>query len=380
MRARVATVLLLAAALPCAGCHAKSANAGASAAPPPGEAWLTAAQMKEDGVVVEAVDEQPVEDTILTSGKVTFDDLRVAHVYSPVAGRVTKIEAQLGEHVKANQVLAYIESPEIGLASSDVGKAQADLVAAQHDFERQTELFQQHAASERDKEQAEDAYRKAQAELSRAQQKAKLLRAGALDVVSQTFALRSQLEGDVIARNVSPGQEVQGQYSGGSAQELFTVGELDPVWVVADVYEMDSPRVKTGAHVSVKVVAFPNRVFEGKVDWVSGVLDPSTRTSKVRCVFDNKDGALKPEMYATVQISVDEKRALAIPRPAVVRLGDSTVVFLDEGQTPDGRERFVRRPVTVDEGEGGKWLTVTHGLVKGERIVTAGGVLLSGNL
>jgi multidrug efflux pump subunit AcrA (membrane-fusion protein) len=129
----------------------------------------------------------------------------------------------------------------------------------------------------------------------------------------------------------------------------------------------------------MKVVAYPKRLFQGQVEWVSGMLDPQTRTARVRCSFDNPDRALRPEMYSTVQIAVEERRALAIPREAFFRLGDATVVFTEEGHTEDGRVRFKRVPVTVDdEGEGQHWLVLLRGPKKGTPIVVSGGVLLTG--
>jgi cobalt-zinc-cadmium efflux system membrane fusion protein len=364
------------------GCHKSQASeAPAGATPPPGEAWLTAAQIKDAKIEYAEVGDQNVDDTILTSGKVTFDDQRVAHVYSPVSGRVVRIDGQLGARVKKGAPLAVIESPDIGIASSDVGKASADLIAAEHDFKRQKELYDNHAASQKDLEVSEDNYRKAKAEMDRARQKAYLLRAGGGGSdVSQGYTVITPMEGEVIMKNISPGIEVQGQYGGGSAAELFTVGELDKVWVIADVFEMDIARVKVGSKVNVKVVAYAGKSFEGKVDWVSGTLDPVTRTAKVRCTFENPDKLLKPEMYATVQISVEERLALAIPRSALLRLGDQTIVFVQTGNTPDGKLKFERVPVTVDEGEGSKWVPVSHGLEKGQKIVTSGAILLSGML
>jgi cobalt-zinc-cadmium efflux system membrane fusion protein len=377
--------LLLAVALPLVsmggwGCHKTAAPAAAASEPQPptGEAWLTAQQVKDAKIDIQPVDEQDVDDTILSSGRVTFDDQRVAHVYSPVTGRVAKIDAALGQRVKKGQPLAVIQSPDIGQASSDLGKADADLIAAEHDFKRKKDLFDSHAASAADYEAAEDNYRKAKAEKDRAYQKAFLLRAGGVDTVSQGYTLAAPIEGEVIARNLSPGIEVQGQYSGGTAVELFTVGELDRVWVLADVFEMDLARIKVGARVTVKVVAYPGKLFEGKVDWVSGALDPSTRTARVRCTFENADRLLKPEMYATVQISVEERKALAVPKGAVLRLGEQTVVFVQTGSTADGKLKFERLPIAVDEGEGSSWLPVTHGLEKGQKVVVAGAILLAG--
>ncbi len=364
------------------GCHKSQASEGAPAVTvPPGQAWLTPQQIKDAKIEFEEIAEQNVDDTILTSGKVTFDDQRVAHIYSPVSGRVTRIDAQLGARVKKGAPLAVIESPDIGIASSDVGKASADLIAADHDFKRQKDLYDNHAASQKDLEISEDNYRKAKAEMDRAKQKAYLLRAGGGGGdVSQGYTVITPMEGEVIMKNISPGIEVQGQYGGGSAAELFTVGELDKVWVIADVFEMDIARVKVGSKANVKVVAYAGKHFDGKVDWVSGTLDPVTRTAKVRCTFDNPDKLLKPEMYATVQVSVEERTALAIPRGALLRLGDQTIVFVQIGSAPDGKLKFERVPVTVDEGEGSKWVAVSHGLEKGQKIVTSGAILLSGML
>jgi cobalt-zinc-cadmium efflux system membrane fusion protein len=346
---------------------------------PPGEVWLTPEQVKDAKITVQTVAERAVDDTILTSGRVTFDDARVGHVFPPVTGRVVRIVAQLGEHVKKGQPLAIIESPDIGSAVSDEHKGEADLVAAEHDYRRQQSLSEQHAASQAALEQSEDTWRKAKAELERARQKAFLLRVGGVDAVTQTYALPAPIDGDVLMRNVSPGIEVQGQYGSGQAVELFTIGELDRVWVIADLYEMDLARVHVESPAIVSVVTYPKKPFHGTVDWVSAMLDPVTRTAKVRCRFDNADRLLVPEMYATVQISVDQKRALAVPRAALLRLGEYKVVFVQLDDS-DGRAKFARVPVDVDEGESSPWLEVKHGLEPGERVVTSGAILLSQRL
>ncbi len=375
MLPRAATFAVVSVVLLAVACH-KPAEPPVPPQAPAGEAWLTLQQIKDAKIEILEVAEQNVDDTILTSGRVTFDDQRVAHVFSPVSGRVLSISARLGARVLKGASLAVIESPEMGIASSDVGKASADVIAAEHDYKRHKDLFDHHAASEKDLEASLDGFRRAQAEMARARQKAQLLKAGA--GVSQGYTVTTPMEGEVIMKNVSNGVEVQGQYGGGTAVELFTVGELDKVWVIADVFEMDIARVKIGSRATVKVVAYADRQFDGKVDWVSGTLDPVTRTAKVRCNFDNADRLLKPEMYTTVQISVEERRALAISRPSLIRLGDETVVFREVGTAADGRLRFVRAPVVVDEGEGGKWVPVSRGLEPGARIVTSGAILLSG--
>ncbi len=362
-----------------AGCHKKPPVEIPAPEPPAGQVWLTPQQVSDAKITFVPITEHEVDDTILTSGRVTFDDLRVGHVFSPVTGRVQRIYANPGDRVKKGAPLATIESPDIGNAVADLHKAEADRIAAEHDYKRKKDLFEQHAASLADLEASEDNYRKAKAEVERARAKAALLRTGGFNAVSQTYTLVAPIEGEVIMRDVNPGIEVAGQYGGGTAKELFTVGELDRVWVFADLYEMDIARVKVGSKVVVKIVAYKDKVFEGKVDWVSGMLDSTSRTAKVRCTLDNPDKLLKPEMYATVQLSVEERRAMAIPRESILRLGDATVVFLQVGES-DGKVRFERVPVTVDEGESSNWLVVQHGLELGQKIVTNGAILLSAKL
>jgi cobalt-zinc-cadmium efflux system membrane fusion protein len=363
----------------CGKTQATVTTAPAAQPRPEGEVWLTPEQTRDAKIQVIDVADQAVDDTILTSGTVTLDDQRTGHVFSPVTGRVVGISAQLGQHVKKGQALAVIESPDIGSAIADVHKAQADLIAADHDLHRKKDLFEQKAGSASDLENAQDAYRRAKAEVERSDEKERLLRVGNADAVSQTFSLAAPVDGEVLMRNINPGIEVQGQYSGGATQELFTIGELDHVWAIGDLYEMDFARVHVGAPAVVTVVAYPGKIFKGVVDWVSGSLDPNTRTAKVRCNFDNTDRFLRPMMYATVQISVDQKTALAIPRDALLRLGDQKIVFIQLGES-DGLVKFRRMPVDVDEGESSQWLEVKKGLQAGQKIVTAGAILLAANL
>ncbi len=358
-------------------CEAKG-SAVPPAADAPNEVHLSADQLKTMQIATAKVDLEDVDDTVLASGKVAYDDQQVIHVFSPVAGKAVKVIAQLGDHVKKGDPLVVIESPDIGVATSDVGKAKADLIAAEHEYLRQKELYETHATSQKELEAASDNYRKAKAEMERATQKAHLFRLG--DVTGQMYTLRSDLDGEVFMKAVSPGMEIAGQYGGGTPIELFTIGQADKVWVLADVFELDIRRVKVGAKEVVNVASWPGRNFEGTVDWISASLDATSHATRVRGTFDNSDGALKPEMFATVKISVDVKKAIAIPRSSVLRFGDQTVVFLDQGLAANNQHRFERVPVTVDEGEGSQWLTVDHGLEKGDQIVTAGAILLSAML
>jgi cobalt-zinc-cadmium efflux system membrane fusion protein len=329
----------------------------------------------QDGqLTVAAVREETIAGALVAQGRVAFDDLRVAHIYSPVTGRITRILVEPGQRVKKGAALCTIESPDLGQAVADVAKARAALSQSTSDRKRQQELAPVGGTSQRDLESAENAFRQDSAELERAIAKAQLLGAGA----TQTYTLRAPIAGEVIGRAANPGLEVQGQYSGGQPVELFTIGELDRVWAIVDVYQDDLSRVRKGAPIEVHAVAFPGRAFTGTIEWISGALDANTHTAKVRCSIDNPNLLLRAEMSATALISTSAERVLAIPRSAIVRLGDQPIVFVESGQAPNGARLFERRPVVLDETADGAIVPVLHGLKPGEPIVTAGSAVLLG--
>jgi len=367
------------AALTAASCTPPS-QAQQEPGPPPGEVWLTSQQVTGARLELEAVGDRPVGGLVRAAGRVTFDDLRVAHVFSPVTGRITKILAQPGERVKRGQPLCILQSPDLGTAISDMSKAQASLFQAEQDWKRQKDLLELHAAAQRDYELAQSAYLNARAEMERAARKAKLLRNAGLNAVTQEYVLPAPIDGEVIMRGASPGLEVQGQYSGGANIELFTIGELDRVWVIADVYELDMARIEKGAEVAVDVLAAPGQSFHGVVEWVSGALDPSSHTAKVRCSIANPDGRLRPEMFGMASITVHPQTAFAIKRSALLLLGEQPVVFVHVGTTPRHLSRFERRPIAVDEMYDGPYVPVRNGVERDEQVVVSGGVLLLGLL
>ena len=379
MKTPMTTKWLVGLAFLAAGCISRAPAAQTSGQAPPGEVWLTPDQVKNAGMEIESIADRPVGGTIHVAGRVTFDDLRVAHVFSPVTGRITKILAQPGQRVKKGEKLCVIQSPDLGSAVSDLAKAQA-LFQAERDWKRQKELLELHAAPQRDYEAAEGTYLNAKAELDRAQRKARLLRSSGLDSITQEYVLPSPIDGEVIMRGANPGLEVQGQYTGGATVELYTIGELDRVWVLADVFEMDLARVKKGAAVDVSVLSYPDKKFSGVVEWISGSLDPISRTAKVRFSVDNREGALRPEMFGTASISVDPDQKMAIKRSALLLLGKQAIAFVNIGTTPNGLLRFEQRPIAVDEMNGGDYVPVRGGVERNERVVVKGEILLLGEI
>lgn len=358
-----------------AGCN--TSRAATQEGLPPGEVWLPSEEVMHSGISVESVTDHGIDDVLATSGRVSFDEERVAHVNSPVSGRVIQIEGQLGAHAKKGQILALIHSPDLGDATASLAKAQADLIATEHNYKRLKDLHDGGGASIAAVEQAEDLWRQAKAEVERAQEKVALFHAG--HAVTQSYPLVSPIEGDILARNIVPGFELQGTYAGGNIPELFTVGDIQDVWVYADVYETDLGRVRAGQKVQVSVVGIAEP-FEGKVDYVSNMLDPQTRTARLRCTIPNPAGHLKPEMYGTVRVSVAPRQALAVPRTAIMHLGGQQLVFLDCGNAPDGRHRYERLPILADETGSDAYVPVEHGLDRGDAIVVKGAEVLSGKV
>ena len=344
-----------------------------------GEAVLTRAQLEHGGIEIGRAEAVDLPDAVSLDGRFAFDDLRVTHVFSPVTGRVTRVLARPGERVRRGAPLAAIVSPDVGAALSDVVKAESDVAQAEHEFRRQKELFEARAAARKDLEAAESTYKKARAELERARAKTRLLREGQVDRVAQEFVLTAPIDGEIVARAVSPGMEVQGQYSGASnAVELFTIGDTSKLWVLADAYEVDVPRIHEGDPVEIRVPALPGRTLRGTIDWISDVLDPQLRTVKVRCEIENPDRQLKPEMYQTVTVEVAGREVVTVPRSALLRVGDQNVVLVAKAERPDGRVAFERRVVVADEGRAHGPITVQSGVAPGERVVVRGAILVLG--
>jgi membrane fusion protein, heavy metal efflux system len=374
MKARWKIVAAVVLGVTAGGCH-RALSATPEAHPPENQVWLAPEQA--GALRVEVIRTQNVQDSLRLGGRVTFDDLRIGHVFSPVTGRVLRLLAAPGDRVKKGAPLAILASPDVGSTWSDVVKARADLDSSQREYQRQKELYEAHAGPLKDLEAAEGAFRKARAELQRAESKARLLQTEGQGG-TQEYVLRAPIDGEVVARNANPGVEVQGQYGGGTAVELFTIGEQDQVLVIADLHEQDLSQVHAGMETQVRVVSALDRAFTGKVDWVSSALDATTHTAKVRIRVDNAERLLKPEMFATVVIALVLPPTVALPRGAVLHLGEQAVVFVALGELPDGRLRFERRRVQVREDVSGDLYPVLAGLRDGETVVVDGALLLSG--
>lgn len=337
---------------------------------------VTASQRAAAQVTVAQVSLQDVDRAVRTAGRVSYNDLYLSHVFSPVTGRVEKILAHPGQKVRVGDALAVILSPDIGIASSDVEKALADLQQSELELTRQTRLRAQNATSVHDLDAAQDNHERARAEYQRSAEKAALLGERAVPTVyahphvGQKFTLRALIEGSVVARHINPGVEIQGQYGGGAAEELFTVADGHQMWVMAQVSEADVGRIRVGQSLRVRVDALPEKEMTGLIDYVANTLDPNTRTATIRCSLPNKEGFLKPNMFAAVSIDAPGSRRLSVPRDAILKLGDKPFVYRVARPAGDAGAFFVERwPVLIDEDVEGPMVPVSSGLDAGEQVL-----------
>jgi cobalt-zinc-cadmium efflux system membrane fusion protein len=247
---------------------------------------------------------EAAEDRVRVAGTLAFDDDVTVRVFSPLTGRVTKIMARVGDRVRKGDALALVESPEVRHAVDDVRKAEADLIAAERNLGRARDLFDRLTIARADLEVSEEMRRTAFAALERAKWKERLLPFMGVDTLSDPYTLVAPIDGEILARSLAPGQEVEGRYAGaGDPPALFTVGTLDRVSLLGEIFGVDLGRVRVGAMARLVTTAYPDQVFDGEVDWISGGLDPDTGTARVRLTFPNTNQILKPMMYGEAWIA-----------------------------------------------------------------------------
>lgn len=311
------------------------------------------------------------------SGKIAYGEDRYSRISSPLQGRVVEVRARLGGRVKAGEILLIVDSPDIAQAYSEYVKEVSDLQYATRAYELAKDLYEDKALSLKDLKQAENELVKARAEFRRAKERLLSLRVKPEELskpldkqrITSRYEMKSPLTGVVVERTVTPGQSVTGD----ADHVLFTIADLDVLEVVADVYERDLALVREGQSAVVKVEAYPDADFPATVIAVGDVVDPVTRTIKVRARVNNETHKLKPEMFARLQLDVSGTGPfLTVPREAVLEVdGKQFVYVVEEGN------RYVKREVKTANVSPDQ-IRVLEGLTQGERIVTKGAVLIKG--
>jgi cobalt-zinc-cadmium efflux system membrane fusion protein len=273
--------------------------------------------------------------TVLTAnGSVTPDVNRTIHVTSQGSGRVTDLKVRLGDSVKKGQVLLSIRSADLATAFADYQKSVADERLSKKALDRAQLLNSHGALAEKDLQQAEDTEEKARADVQNAEQHVRIL-GGDPAHPGSLIEIRAPVSGTIVEQNVSG---FEGIKSLDNSPNLFTIADLSQVWVLCDVYENDLGEVHLGDNADLRWNAYPDTVYHGQVADISRVLDPATRSAKVRIVLPNRDGSLRPGMFAVATFrSRKPQSRVVVPSAAVMRLQDKDWVFLK-----DGVQRFRR--------------------------------------
>jgi cobalt-zinc-cadmium efflux system membrane fusion protein len=358
------------------------------------QANTATADAQSHGIEMEIVTPQSIAGTIVATGKILVPEDRMANIGPVHEGRLLRLYAGQGSYVNKGQKLAELESADIDEAEANYLKAladsenarrtsQAEVKFAQATFDRNKMLYEKSITAAKNVEAAEHDLEmaKASAASSAAQTKAALtsarrhllilgLKDKDIDALANkssltaVFSLTSPIAGTVIERNGTIGATV------GADANVFKIIDTTRVWIDANVFEKDLERVRRGQEVRISVPAFPGVNFSGRVILVSSVVDPETRTVKVRTEVPNPDGRLKPDMFADVQIVTDLHRtAISIPESAVLDDGGKPVVFVNEGSG--------YRKLAVIEGiKGNGRVEIVDGLKAGDKVVVKGNYLL----
>lgn len=303
------------------------------------------------------------------NGRLAWNEDRTVRIYTPFAGRVTRILVQPGDRVKQGQALAVISSPDYGQAQSDARRAESDYALAEKNLSRLTELEQHGVAPMKDLQSAQADHTRAQAELARTRERLKLY-GGRGDGVDQVYTLTSPVAGTVVEKNINPGQELRPDQMLANAPALFVVTDPSYLWVILDATERDLASIQPGQQIAIRTPVYHEEDFIARVDSVSDFLDPNTRTIKVRGSINNSNHRLKAEMFVTAELRGKQVMELQIPAKSVFFQGGRHFVFV-----ADGAGKFTRRQVTIGDEQRGA-VEIRDGVGAGDRIVTDGALML----
>lgn len=320
-------------------------------------------------------------------GSVGYDADRFATIGPLIAGRIASVRAGIGDKIRAGQVLAELESAEVGQARAAYLTARATSLAAQANLRRERELAEQKVSSARERELAEAHAATESANLAAATQRLRALGLRAADITQLQqneqraghVPLVSPIVGVVLTRSITLGQSVQ------PATDAFTVADLTHLWVLLDLFEKDLPHVHVGQRAELRTEVYPGRHFPARVSYVSQVIDEKTRTAPVRVEFDNKEGLFRPGQFVTATLhgekpgekpgeKLSAPPVLAVPRRAIVTVEGRPLAFVAEA---DGT--FTRRVVELGVSGGGL-VEVRAGLSEGEKVAANGAFLLKSEL
>lgn len=311
-------------------------------------------------ITVAAVSPQAFSEKVSAPARVEFRSKALSTIGAVVAGRLGKINVQVGDRVKAGTALATLDSSEAAQMRADLARAKAELQRAEDRARRQEIMQKSGVGLEVERAEADIQLRQARADYERSAQAIRLLGNGA----GQSIILYAPIDGVVLRINASVGAAVE------AGSVIFDLGEPDQHWIVADVFDSDLPLIKKDAKVMLQISAFSEPVF-GRVAAVSAAMQPDLRRGAVYIELDDEKLILKPGMFARASIEAAGPLRIVLPTTAVlIKDKKQTVVYVE---TADGR--FEPRNIVIGKARDGE-VPVLEGLGGGEHVVTSGTLLL----
>lgn len=312
----------------------------------------------QQNLQVDTVKLERVKKNIALSGKIEANEDKWVKVYPVVGGVVEQMKVELGDYVTKGQTLAVIHSSEIADFQSQLAYAQSTVRIAEKSLNAAKEMLTGGLATDKDVIAAETDLEKAKADLKRIQQTNAIY--GARGNAIQTIT--APMSGYIIEKNVTDKM----QFKVDGAQPFFIIANLEEVWVMADVFENDIAKIKVGYDADIKLIAYPDRTFTGKVDRIFSILDPQSRVMKVRVRIQNKENLIKPEMFAQINISYDDgnNQMTAIPAKAIIFDKNKNYVMLYHDKC-----NIETRAVDIYDTIG-ETAYIKSGLQPGERIIS----------
>lgn len=325
---------------------------------------LSADGIRNAGISVEVVKAQRQYETLTLTGTIVPDQTRIAKILPMLPGRIVSVSVSQGDHVKDGQTLAVLESVDLGEARATFRQAKSEASLADAALDRAQQLTVDDIIPKKDYLRAKADAERAHAALEAAASKLRLFhvspRSGGDRAKDSIYPLVAPFSGTIIEQKAVRGELAQ------LDQSLFTLADLRTVWVEADVFEKDLSAIATGMPTRIAVAAYPDREYEGTVQYLGDTMDITTRTIKARIAVRNPERELKAGMFANVMLNAQSAtEALIVPEQAVSIIQGQSAVFVEDGQGFDVR-------VVETEAIGGGKVRIKTGLSAGERIAVAG--------
>ena len=357
--------------LTCIGCSRETAEEGTTPVPVERASDPAVVQVAHpQNFHVVRVETRTVPNELHVNGVVAPDVTRTVHVTSLAGGKLVDLRAHLGDQVQRGQVLMVIHAPELSKATADYRKALADQALADKALRRARDLWEGRALAQKDLQQAENGAQKAAVDVQTAVEQIRIL-GGDLHHLSPLVEVHAPIAGTIVEQNTTGGETIK---SLDNSPNLLTIADLSRIWVLCDIYENNLADVQVGDRAEVRLNAYPDRPLSGTVSGISRVLDPTTRTAKVRIELENPDGLLRPGMFATARfVSQDTTTHAVAPASAVLRLEDRSWVFREEGPSGFRRSEVQAGRVLPDGTQ-----EILAGLAPGDRVVTDALILVHG--